>query len=136
MWINESFDLFLVNMKVVDEWKRNYLFKWMDWLNRMILFFFLLHRIYPGKNLRIITKRTIFPSRELDHAMLRRLEKRVLVDLPSKEARQAMFQQFLPPTVIRENNGLVLFSDLDYTRLSNVCFDHSSIDSLGIFGLF
>ena len=56
--------------------------------------------------------------------MLRRLEKRVLVDLPSKEARQAMFQQFLPPTVIRENNGLVLFSDLDYVRLSNVCLDH------------
>lgn len=58
--------------------------------------------------------------------MLRRLEKRVLVDLPTKEARQAMFQQFLPPTVIRENNGLVLFSDLDYNHLSSVCI----IDSL------
>jgi katanin p60 ATPase-containing subunit A1 len=54
--------------------------------------------------------------------MLRRLEKRVLVDLPSKEARQAMFQQFLPPTVIQESNGLVLFSDLDYVQLSHVCF--------------
>jgi katanin p60 ATPase-containing subunit A1 len=52
--------------------------------------------------------------------MLRRLEKRVLVDLPTKEARQAMFQQFLPPNVIRENNGLVLYSDLDYARLGNV----------------
>lgn len=52
--------------------------------------------------------------------MLRRLEKRVLVDLPTKEARQAMFQQFLPPTVIRESNGLVLFADLDYARLGNV----------------
>ena len=54
--------------------------------------------------------------------MLRLLEKRVLVDLPSREARQAMFQQFLPPTVIREGNGLILFSDLDYTRLSQVRF--------------
>lgn len=52
--------------------------------------------------------------------MLRRLEKRVLVDLPTKEARLAMFQQFLPPTVIRETNGLVLFADLDYNRLSEV----------------
>jgi katanin p60 ATPase-containing subunit A1 len=54
--------------------------------------------------------------------MLRRLEKRVLVDLPTKEARQAMFQQFLPPSVIRENNGLVLFSDLDYSRLGSVSY--------------
>ena len=53
--------------------------------------------------------------------MLRRLEKRVLVDLPTKEARQAMFQQFLPPSVIQESNGLVLYADLDYVRLSNVC---------------
>ncbi|CAF0728823.1 unnamed protein product [Rotaria sp. Silwood1] len=65
---------------------------------------------------------------ELDHAMLRRLEKRVLVDLPTKEARQAMFQQFLPPTVIRENNGLVLFSDLDYTRLGNCTEGYSGAD--------
>ena len=57
--------------------------------------------------------------------MLRRLEKRVLVDLPSKEAREAMFQQLLPPTVIRESNGLILFSDLDYQRLGQVRLDPS-----------
>jgi katanin p60 ATPase-containing subunit A1 len=54
--------------------------------------------------------------------MLRRLEKRVLVDLPSKEAREAMFQQLLPPIVIQETNGLLLCSDLDYVQLGNVCF--------------
>ena len=54
--------------------------------------------------------------------MLRRLEKRVLVGLPTKEARQAMFQQFLPPDVIRETNGLILSADLDYAQLGNVRF--------------
>lgn len=63
-------------------------------------------------------EKTIF--RELDHAMLRRLEKRVLVDLPTKEARQAMFQQFLPPTVLHEKNGLILYADLNYQQLSEV----------------
>ncbi|KAF1868358.1 hypothetical protein Lal_00008165 [Lupinus albus] len=34
---------------------------------------------------------------ELDAAMLRRLEKRILVPLPEPEARRAMFEQLLPP---------------------------------------
>ncbi|CAF1037297.1 unnamed protein product [Rotaria sp. Silwood1] len=65
---------------------------------------------------------------ELDHAMLRRLEKRVLVDLPTKEARQAMFEQFLPPTVIHDKNGLVLYSDLDYQLLGNKTEGYSGAD--------
>ncbi|XP_028764834.1 katanin p60 ATPase-containing subunit A-like 2 isoform X1 [Neltuma alba] len=34
---------------------------------------------------------------ELDAAMLRRLEKRILVPLPEPEAREAMFEELLPP---------------------------------------
>ncbi|KAI4372053.1 hypothetical protein MLD38_010337 [Melastoma candidum] len=34
---------------------------------------------------------------ELDAAMLRRLEKRILVPLPESEARRAMFEELLPP---------------------------------------
>ncbi|KAK4421077.1 Katanin p60 ATPase-containing subunit A-like 2 [Sesamum alatum] len=37
---------------------------------------------------------------ELDAAMLRRLEKRILVPLPEPEARRAMFEELLPPTEV------------------------------------
>lgn len=52
--------------------------------------------------------------------MLRRLEKRIIVDLPTEEARQKMFMHHLPPVVVEEDNGLRLNSDLDYNRLAQV----------------
>ncbi|KAL2467391.1 P-loop containing nucleoside triphosphate hydrolase superfamily protein [Abeliophyllum distichum] len=39
---------------------------------------------------------------ELDAAMLRRLEKRILVPLPEPEARRAMFEELLPPNFQEE----------------------------------
>ena len=58
--------------------------------------------------------------RELDHAMLRRLEKRILVDLPTEDAREAMFRHHLPPLITPESHGLELTADIDYRTLAKV----------------
>ncbi|GAB6023535.1 Katanin p60 ATPase-containing subunit A-like 2, variant 2 [Chamberlinius hualienensis] len=58
---------------------------------------------------------------ELDCAMLRRLEKRILVHLPDHEARKAMFMQHLPEVVCSsEEHGIELKSQLDYDFLATV----------------
>ncbi len=57
--------------------------------------------------------------RELDHAMLRRLEKRILVSLPSSPARQAMISHWLPP--LSSTGGVELKTELDYETLAKVC---------------
>uniref|UniRef100_A0A8C5P8Z3 Katanin p60 ATPase-containing subunit A-like 2 n=1 Tax=Leptobrachium leishanense TaxID=445787 RepID=A0A8C5P8Z3_9ANUR len=63
---------------------------------------------------------------ELDYAMLRRLEKRILVDLPSKEARQAMIQHWLPP--ISNSGGVELRTTLDYSTLGEETDGYSGSD--------
>ncbi|XP_050184806.1 katanin p60 ATPase-containing subunit A-like 2 isoform X1 [Myiozetetes cayanensis] len=63
---------------------------------------------------------------ELDSAMLRRLEKRILVDLPSKEARQVMIQHWLPP--LSNSGGVALRTDLDYSLLSQETDGYSGSD--------
>jgi len=65
--------------------------------------------------------------RELDHAMLRRLEKRILVDLPTYEARKAMFKHHLPHIVNPSEGGLELLSDLDYDLLALVSISVSMV---------
>ncbi|XP_066845120.1 katanin p60 ATPase-containing subunit A-like 2 isoform X5 [Anser cygnoides] len=64
--------------------------------------------------------------RELDSAMLRRLEKRILVDLPSKEARQAMIEHWLPP--LSNSGGVELRTDLDYSLLGQETDGYSGSD--------
>ncbi|XP_023365984.1 katanin p60 ATPase-containing subunit A-like 2 isoform X3 [Otolemur garnettii] len=63
---------------------------------------------------------------ELDCAMLRRLEKRILVGLPSQEARQAMIHHWLPP--VSKSTALELRTDLDYSLLSQETEGYSGSD--------
>ena len=62
----------------------------------------------------------MFVHRELDAAMLRRLEKRIIVDLPVEAARKAMMEHYLPPHTPAENGGLAISSSLDYGKLAQV----------------
>lgn len=52
--------------------------------------------------------------------MLRRLEKRILVDLPSLEARQAMLKQYLPPIIHSEEGSVEIKTEIDYEQLATV----------------
>ncbi|XP_057382126.1 katanin p60 ATPase-containing subunit A-like 2 isoform X8 [Balaenoptera acutorostrata] len=63
---------------------------------------------------------------ELDYAMLRRLEKRILVDLPSQEARQAMIHHWLPP--VSRGSALELRAELEYSLLSREMEGYSGSD--------
>ncbi|XP_069694894.1 katanin p60 ATPase-containing subunit A-like 2 isoform X2 [Periplaneta americana] len=62
---------------------------------------------------------------ELDTAILRRLEKRILVDLPNTEARRSMIEHYLPPVVTK---GPSLLSKLDYELLAHESAGYSGSD--------
>ncbi|XP_034048112.1 katanin p60 ATPase-containing subunit A-like 2 [Thalassophryne amazonica] len=63
---------------------------------------------------------------ELDHAMLRRLEKRILVGLPSLPARQAMISHWLPSH--STTGGVELQTELDYETLAKAMDGYSGSD--------
>ncbi|XP_026798557.3 katanin p60 ATPase-containing subunit A-like 2 isoform X1 [Pangasianodon hypophthalmus] len=63
---------------------------------------------------------------ELDHAMLRRLEKRILVGLPCGLARKAMINHWLPP--ISNTGGVELRTELDYDVLAEETDGYSGSD--------
>ncbi|XP_065911873.1 katanin p60 ATPase-containing subunit A-like 2 [Dysidea avara] len=63
---------------------------------------------------------------ELDHAMLRRLEKRILVDLPSQSARLAMFRHHLPPVI--SQSAFPITTDIDYEKVAMATEGYSGSD--------
>ncbi|XP_075042092.1 katanin p60 ATPase-containing subunit A-like 2 [Mixophyes fleayi] len=63
---------------------------------------------------------------ELDCAMLRRLEKRILVDLPCKEARESMIRHWLPP--VSNSGGVELRTELEYSVLGEETGGYSGSD--------
>ncbi|XP_035246076.1 katanin p60 ATPase-containing subunit A-like 2 [Anguilla anguilla] len=63
---------------------------------------------------------------ELDHGMLRRLDKRILVGLPSEAARQAMITHWLPP--LSNSGGVELRTQLDYSVLAQEMEGYSGSD--------
>ncbi|XP_061589175.1 katanin p60 ATPase-containing subunit A-like 2 [Cololabis saira] len=63
---------------------------------------------------------------ELDHAMLRRLEKRILVSLPSSLARQVMISHWLPS--LSSIGGVELTTVLDYKMLAKETEGYSGSD--------
>ena len=65
---------------------------------------------------------------ELDHAMLRRLEKRILVNLPSEEARKQMLCSHLPPTINSPSNGLDIKTEIDYDLFAKKLDGYSGSD--------
>ena len=61
--------------------------------------------------------------------MLRRLEKRILVDLPSEPARRAMFQHHLPSIISQPT--LSIPTEIDYQAVAkvSVCYSREFIQA-------
>eukprot|EP00794_Sanderia_malayensis_P009467 gene9467-10454_t len=65
---------------------------------------------------------------ELDHAMLRRLEKRIMVDLPSREARKSMLEHYLPSEISSKDSRIKMTADIDYAAIAEATAGYSGSD--------
>lgn len=64
---------------------------------------------------------------QLDYAILRRLEKRILITYPNKESRRDLFKKFLPESLrVIENFEIKL--DINYEKLVEVTENYSASD--------
>ena len=73
----------------------------------------------PWSDMLVVIGFTISSSsRELDHAMLRRLEKRILVDLPTESARRAMVCHHLPAVI--SQHPVEIRTAVDYDTVARV----------------
>ncbi|KAH6581163.1 hypothetical protein BASA50_003407 [Batrachochytrium salamandrivorans] len=64
---------------------------------------------------------------DLDVAMLRRLEKRILIDLPDVESRQLIFKKLLPADIV-DDKQIRIVGDLNYNELASLTQGYSGSD--------
>uniref|UniRef100_H2XYN2 Katanin p60 ATPase-containing subunit A-like 2 n=1 Tax=Ciona intestinalis TaxID=7719 RepID=H2XYN2_CIOIN len=105
--------------------------KWRGDSEKLVRVLFELARFHAPSTIFLDELESVMSQRgsgpgELDHAMLRRLEKRIIVDLPTHEARMSMFSRFLPPC--NKDGGLVINTKLDYPTLAENTEGYSGSD--------
>ncbi|CAH1407708.1 unnamed protein product [Nezara viridula] len=62
---------------------------------------------------------------DLDTAILRRLEKRIFVDLPDLDSRKSLIQKYLPPVL---KTSPLITVELDYSESAEKCEGYSAFD--------
>jgi katanin p60 ATPase-containing subunit A1 len=58
--------------------------------------------------------------RHLDQSLIRRLEKRILVDVPNLQERETHIKYLLPPILPHKNGHSALKCSIDYNHIAKV----------------
>ncbi|KAG8232322.1 hypothetical protein J437_LFUL009421, partial [Ladona fulva] len=87
-----------------------------------------IHYIPINCSMKIFHLRNHLWKQDIDSAMLRRIEKRVLIDLPTLKERQELFQYFLPSNMESKGCGLHLSCKINYSDLAQVSEGYSGSD--------